>query len=252
MHPNALRPAIAASIAAAAMFAAAAQAQPAPGQPLGQAMVGAWAVGGVDKCATAPYRVTLDGGTIVFRDRAGKVTRERIEAASPTAMVTRVEEGQQGKPVAVWNYERRSADTIAVTNTTTRRAFTIFRCEEAPSEATDLEGQAALAFLARFAKAPCGVSLDKPCRAPMPALILRLAAADAHGWFEARQGTPAGYRSIAVVCSDRFFAAPFAKGTQVTMRLVDYEAMFDIESAESGEKERFILGAEACAVVLPR
>jgi len=36
------------------------------------------------------------------------------------------------------------------------------------------------------------------------------------------------------------------------MRLVDYEAMFDIESAESGEKERFILGAEACAVVLPR
>ena len=238
--------------AAMTMAAADAQAQQAGGQSLAQAMVGAWAVGGVDKCATAPYRVTLDGGTIVFRDRAGKMTRERIEAASPAAMVTRVEESQQGKPAATWNYERKSADTIAVTNTTTRRAFTIFRCEEPPSEATDLEGQAALAFVARFAKAPCGASLDKPCRAPMPALVLRLAAADAHGWFEARQGTPAGHRSIAVVCPGRFFAAPFAKGTQVTIRLAAYEAVLDIESMESGQKERFILGAESCVVVPPR
>lgn len=123
--------AIAASIlATSALLPGGAPAQPAQGQPLAQAMVGSWAVGSVDKCASAPYRVTLDGGTIVFRDHAGKVTRERIEAASPTAMVTRVEENQPGKPVAVWSYERRSADTIAVTNTTTRRAFTIFRCAE--------------------------------------------------------------------------------------------------------------------------
>jgi len=252
MRPTTLRSAMAASLAAALMSIATAQAQPAPGQPLGQAMVGAWAVGGVDKCATAPYRVTLDGGTIVFRDRAGKITRERIEAASPTAMVTRVEEGQPGKPVAVWNYERRSADTIAVTNTTTRRAFTIFRCAEPPSEATDLEGQAALAFLAHLAKAPCGASLDKPCTSPMPALVLKLGAAEAQGWFEARQGTPAGYRSIAVTCSGMFFGTQIAKGTQVTMRLADYEVVFDIESMESGQKQRFILGTEACAVVPPR
>ena len=242
---------VASILAAAALLPGGAPAQPSQGQPLAQAMVGSWAVGSVDKCASAPYRVTLDGGTIVFRDHAGKVTRERIEAASPTAMVTRVEEGQPGKPVAVWNYERRSADTIAVTNTTTRRAFTIFRCEDAPSEATDLEGQAALAFLARLGKAPCGQSFDKACSEPMPALLLRLGADEAHGWFESRQGTPAGYRSIAVVCADRFFGPQFSKGTQVTMRVARYEVAMDMASVESRQGIRLILGAETCAVVPP-
>jgi hypothetical protein len=139
--------AVASILAAAALLPDGAPAQPAQGQPLAQAMVGSWAVGSVDKCASAPYRVTLDGGTIVFRDHAGKVTRERIEAASPTAMVTRVEENQPGKPVAVWNYERKSADMIAVTNTTTRRAFTIHRCEE-PAVAQQGQGDVKVGFLA--------------------------------------------------------------------------------------------------------
>lgn len=138
---------LAAILAAATLLPDGTQAQPAQGQPLAQAMVGSWAVGSVDKCASAPYRVTLDGGTIVFRDHAGKVTRERIEAASPTAMVTRVEEHQPGKAVAVWNYERKSADTIAVTNTTTRRAFTIHRCEE-PAVAQQGQGDVRVGFLA--------------------------------------------------------------------------------------------------------
>jgi len=97
---------------------------------LAQSMVGIWAIGGVDRCSSAPYQISFTAGTLSFRDRNGKITKESVEENINDRVKTRSLDSKGGAPAAAWIYQKRSDSNIFVTNMTTGRSFAIFRCGE--------------------------------------------------------------------------------------------------------------------------
>lgn len=121
---------IAVALALSAL-AAAGTARDASGQTLAQSMAGTWAIGGADRCVSAPFQVSLSNGVLAFRDRAGKITREKVEQDTPGSF-----RGQPLDPQApAWIY-RRSGATVVATNERDGRSITLFNCDAAPAQAT--------------------------------------------------------------------------------------------------------------------
>jgi hypothetical protein len=113
--------------------------QPASGQTLAQAMVGTWAIGGVDRCSSAPYQVSLSNDILIFRDRAGKIVREKIEQASADTLKSRSLETATPSQSSTWAYKKRDANTIQVSNEATGRSFSLFNCNPVPAVAQQQE-----------------------------------------------------------------------------------------------------------------
>ena len=113
-------------------------AQSAGNQALAQAMVGTWAIGGFERCAAAPWRVTQSGSEISFVDSAGKITREVIEENSSDYLRARVAESK-GVPVGtVFRYRRSEPGVVLVENITSGRSFKLFKCDSSDGSASIL------------------------------------------------------------------------------------------------------------------
>lgn len=136
--------------------------QSASSQSLAQAMVGSWAIGGIDRCSSAPYQVSLAERILLFRDRTGKVTREAVEDDADDRLKTRALDAQGAQQNAIWIYQRKSTSTISVTNTLTGRSFNIFRCEAGPEETLLPSNRSPVVPPAQAASASAGAPVSLP------------------------------------------------------------------------------------------
>ena len=108
---------------------------PAAAQSVLNGVNGAWAIGSPAACAGSSYDWTVLSSdaatTIIFRDRAGRVNSERIDAQQQDGFTTTTISSQDVRPGTRWDYRTTSPGTFTVRNLSNGRQFTLVRCSPA-------------------------------------------------------------------------------------------------------------------------
>lgn len=115
-------------------------------------VAGTWAIGSAAACARSAYEwsVLLSGGgpSILFRDRTGRVNRERVDAHRSDGFTTTTTASPDVPAGTRWDYAAAGEGVFIVRNLSNGRQFALVRCAGAAVQPA--AGQAAMRMAPTF------------------------------------------------------------------------------------------------------